>query len=74
MQCYECALEDEAAPAVAMCVRCGCGVCLRHAHVADQAVPHEAGLGLTYGPRTARRVTCATCHAAEAFARERRAG
>ncbi|CCK32475.1 hypothetical protein BN159_8097 [Streptomyces davaonensis JCM 4913] len=67
MHCYECALEDTATPAIAVCMRCGCAVCLKHAKVAERLVHHDAGLGQTYGPRPARRVTCPTCHDAEAF-------
>jgi hypothetical protein len=30
MNCYECAKAGTAQPAVALCYRCGCGLCLAH--------------------------------------------
>ncbi|PWI17975.1 hypothetical protein DI272_30315 [Streptomyces sp. Act143] len=67
VDCYDCALEDTATPAIAVCGRCGCGVCVQHACVLGQQVRRAAGTGLSYGRKPARRVTCRTCHEAEAF-------
>ncbi|MDN3028988.1 DUF2180 family protein [Streptomyces sp. S.PB5] len=74
MHCYDCALEDTATPAIAVCARCGCGVCLRHASVLGQLVRHSVGMGPSCGRKPARRVTCRTCHEAEAFDHVRRVG
>ncbi|MEV3858177.1 DUF2180 family protein [Streptomyces sp. NPDC050095] len=74
MQCYDCALKDSATPAIAVCDRCGCGVCLGHAHVSGQLVRHLAGMGQSCGDRPARRMTCPVCHEAEALAPVRRTG
>ncbi|GHA11812.1 hypothetical protein GCM10010389_58560 [Streptomyces echinoruber] len=71
MNCYDCALEDTTAPAVAVCDRCGRGVCARHAHapgrLPGRPVPRTAGAGPDSGRRPARRVTCRACREAESF-------
>jgi hypothetical protein len=74
VNCYDCALKDTTAPAVAVCDRCGCGVCLRHAHVVGLLMERAPGSGPSVGRRLARRVTCPSCHEAEAFDHVRCAG
>ncbi|HET6861047.1 MAG TPA: DUF2180 family protein [Streptomyces sp.] len=66
MNCFECAQDNRAVPAVAVCRHCGTGVCVEHARVAEDAVLRTAGMGLSQGPWSARRVTCPCCRRAEA--------
>ncbi len=35
LRCYECALKDETEEAVAICIMCGKGICMGHAHRID---------------------------------------
>lgn len=45
MDCYECAVQQEAVAAVAICPNCGVAMCLEHLR---HAQAHRAG-GLMYG-------------------------
>jgi len=74
VNCYDCALVDTAVPAVAVCDRCGCGVCVQHAHVSGLLVERMVGTGRGYGRNLARRVTCGVCREAEVFDHVRCAG
>ncbi|MGH4030405.1 DUF2180 family protein [Actinomycetota bacterium Odt1-20B] len=65
MNCYDCALADEAVAAVAVCHRCGVGLCAEHVRVGREPVPRTAGMGLSHSTRLARHVTCPVCHGAE---------
>lgn len=59
MNCYDCAVEGRAEPAVGTCISCGAGVCRRHVRVEEQDV--EQG---SLGPRvekTTRRFVCTSC-------------
>ncbi|MEU3186836.1 DUF2180 family protein [Streptomyces sp. NPDC006923] len=67
MNCFDCHLTHQAtAPAVAICRRCGVAVCADHMHVGAEPIQRRAGLGPATQPHNVRRITCATCHAAEA--------
>lgn len=74
MDCYDCALEDTATPAIAVCDSCGCGVCVRHAHVSGRLVERLGGPRPGYRRKLARRLTCGVCRAVEAFDHVRCAG
>jgi hypothetical protein len=65
MNCYDCLTRQETTVAVAMCTRCGAGLCLNHAHVSPQVVYEAAGTGKTSHSLDARRFTCGLCHEAE---------
>ncbi len=47
MNCYDCAIQGESAPAVAVCKHCGVGMCLEHLY----AQLDYRGGGTTYGCR-----------------------
>ncbi|MYQ75825.1 MULTISPECIES: DUF2180 family protein [unclassified Streptomyces] len=65
MNCYDCHTSDVSTPALAVCRRCGAGICGAH----STAVPHTLhrinGVGVATLPRVARRLVCPTCCAAE---------
>ncbi|MBY8885507.1 DUF2180 family protein [Streptomyces sp. PTM05] len=65
MNCYDCVLDGTVAPAVAVCSRCGSGVCLDHVRVTAEHPHRVTGTGVATLSGTARRATCATCRAAE---------
>ncbi|GGO43474.1 hypothetical protein GCM10012287_06730 [Streptomyces daqingensis] len=65
MNCYDCLSRQRTTVAVAVCTRCGAGLCLDHAHVAPEIVHESAGTGVTAHSRNARRFTCGICHEAE---------
>jgi hypothetical protein len=65
MNCYDCLTLQEISAAVAVCTRCGAGLCLDHAHVAPQTVHEAAGTGRSTHSHNARRLTCGVCHEAE---------
>ncbi|MGH4033816.1 DUF2180 family protein [Actinomycetota bacterium Odt1-20B] len=67
MKCYDCAQIGQLVDAVAVCRRCGGGICVAHASVTDEEVRHLTGMGLSHGPRSARRMTCTVCHEAESL-------
>lgn len=64
MKCYDCAHENRSTTAVAVCVRCGAAVCVDHSRITTGTGSRLVGLA---GPSSfgTRRVTCATCEAAE---------
>ncbi|ATL29344.1 DUF2180 family protein [Streptomyces formicae] len=67
MNCYDCHTQERPGiPAVAICHRCGAGLCPDHAHATPTTLHRVHGTGLATGPRPARRITCHTCRAAEA--------
>ena len=47
MNCYECAIQGEAVPAVATCPHCNVGMCLEHLQL---SLDYRIG-GTTYGCR-----------------------
>lgn len=47
MNCYECAIQGEPVPAVAICSHCNVGMCLEHLQL---ALDYRVG-GTTYGCR-----------------------
>ncbi|MET8471785.1 DUF2180 family protein [Streptomyces sp. NPDC004856] len=65
MNCYDCAMEEKVATAVAVCRRCGAGVCVTHAHVTRGAIHRAAGTGLSESHAQARHIACGVCHHAE---------
>jgi hypothetical protein len=65
MECLDCALKHAVTTAVAVCVDCGAGVCVRHAQVSAHHRVVSVGLGGTAAVEpAAREVRCDTCHAA----------
>jgi len=73
MRCYDCAHAQTgtgagsgtAAEAVAVCRRCGAGLCAEHAYERPQTVYEPAGTGTYARSPEGRRLTCAVCHEAE---------
>ncbi|MFJ8057615.1 DUF2180 family protein [Streptomyces sp. NPDC096142] len=65
MNCYDCAVADTPAAAVASCTTCGAGICLAHAHASSYLLHRPSGMGVATLPRAARRILCATCRDAE---------
>lgn len=65
MNCYDCLALEQKTVAVAVCSRCGAGLCLDHAHLAPQTVHEAAGTGRSTHTHNARRLTCGVCHEAE---------
>ncbi|MFJ4466518.1 DUF2180 family protein [Streptomyces sp. NPDC089424] len=66
MNCYDCAadaLRPVQSPAVAVCARCGAGMCSGHLHATRVPVPGAAGVS-AQAP-DARRLTCGICYEAE---------
>ena len=68
MNCFDCALRHEESTAVAVCHRCGVGVCTDDAYVTEVFIHRPLGMVRSTLPVPARQVACATCHAAEASA------
>lgn len=59
MNCYDCAVEGRAEPALGTCSNCSAGVCRRHLQAGEQ----EVKLG-SLGPRieeATRRLLCTSC-------------
>ena len=59
MNCYDCAVEGRAEPALGVCIKCGAGVCRRHLQVEQR----EVELG-SIGPgveEATRRLLCTSC-------------
>lgn len=65
MNCYDCPAQHDSGVAVAVCSRCGAGLCRDHVHVAPQTVHEAAGTGVYTHTPDARRLTCSVCHEAE---------
>ncbi|CAM5303632.1 hypothetical protein GCM10010329_60940 [Streptomyces spiroverticillatus] len=65
MNCYDCHLLSITTPAVAVCCHCGAAVCPEHTKADAQDVHRTEGMGLSTLDRSARRLTCLTCHDAE---------
>jgi hypothetical protein len=70
MNCFDCAVETRAstvvpspASAVAICARCGAGICGTHLHVTSDPIPGPSDSS-TPVPE-ARRLTCGVCYEAE---------
>ena len=66
MNCYDCAMEGNATPAVGVCVLCGAAVCTDHA--VRQRLPQwrtsGGGIGgpAVRAPHDRRRLVCELCH------------
>jgi hypothetical protein len=59
VNCYDCAVEGRAEPAIGTCINCSAGVCRRHMHVEEREVEHGS-----LGPRieeATRRLVCTSC-------------
>ncbi|MFM9369964.1 DUF2180 family protein [Streptomyces sp. Da 82-17] len=65
MNCYECAQRGGTTEAVAVCRRCGAGICPEHVYTETQELQETANPGKVMPERPARRLTCPTCNAAE---------
>ena len=66
MYCYDCSDgPDVVTPAVAVCVRCGAGVCRAHARESHPLAYGVVGTGRATHQKPARHITCEACHAAE---------
>ena len=63
MQCYDCALEAQISPAVAVCSTCGAGLCGDHAVAGHANEPLTAVGNPTTRRLPGRRVVCQTCAA-----------
>jgi hypothetical protein len=70
MICFDCATHGEASSAVAVCVGCGAGLCLEHAHVNPRWLTRTMAIDRTVSVEPpARVVRCGLCtHAEEAAA------
>ncbi len=66
MNCLDCARVGESYPAVAVCGRCGAGLCLDHVCEGEEQLTATAPINrrIAVGP-PARRLRCAHCEAAE---------
>ncbi len=71
MTCFDCAMHGVVSNAVAICVGCGAGVCLEHAHVNPRWLTTSAVVNRIIAVEPpARVVRCAVCtHAQDAAAR-----
>lgn len=65
MDCYECAQQDRAVAAVAVCRVCGAGVCADHVRSESKILRGSAQPGKVIHDRPARQLTCPVCRAAE---------
>lgn len=65
MNCFECHASGAVSPSIAVCRRCGAGLCAEHVTTGSDTLHRPAGTGLATNPRPARRLTCPTCHQAE---------
>ncbi|MCM2578438.1 DUF2180 family protein [Streptomyces meridianus] len=65
MNCYDCHATGSDTTAVAACRTCGAGICGDHAHSRPETLHRISGTGVATLPRSARRITCGTCTAAE---------
>ncbi|MCF6525366.1 DUF2180 family protein [Streptomyces sp. JJ36] len=63
MFCYDCLPERETT-AVAVCHRCGAGVCSEHVHQGREPVHEVHGTGVATQSTAARQLSCGVCHAA----------
>jgi len=59
MNCYDCAIEGQAEPAVGTCINCGAGVCRRHLQMGDQDV-EQVSMD-PYVEEPTRRLLCTSC-------------
>lgn len=64
MYCYDCPSEDRTT-AVAVCAHCKAGLCRDHVWEDSEEVHQVTGTGRAEHRRSARRLTCSICHAAE---------
>ncbi len=60
MNCYDCALNGNTTPAVAVCNDCGAGICLDCVRVEQTDHTHSSSPGVPTPHRT-RTLTCASC-------------
>ncbi|AXK36307.1 DUF2180 family protein [Streptomyces armeniacus] len=64
MNCFDCP-PDRERTAVAVCHRCGAGLCRDHAHTGVETVHAVHGTGRATHTPSARRLSCGTCREAE---------
>ncbi len=66
MNCLECAADAGPVPAVAVCGRCGAGLCRDHLHEGEEVLTMMVPIARTVPVEPlARRLRCAKCEAAE---------
>ncbi|MEU9734842.1 DUF2180 family protein [Streptomyces sp. NPDC048002] len=65
MNCFECDEIGQSVAAVAVCTVCGAGVCATHVRTETMQIREPAHPGKVMHNRSARRLTCPTCRAAE---------
>ncbi|MFE3637522.1 DUF2180 family protein [Streptomyces sp. NPDC059168] len=65
MNCFDCDRRELTVAAVAVCSVCGAGVCATHVRTEAEQVREPANPGEVMHDRSARRLTCSTCRAAE---------
>ncbi|OPF77311.1 hypothetical protein VT50_0221260 [Streptomyces antioxidans] len=65
MNCFDCHALGQTATAVAICHRCGAALCGDHARTTPHVLHRFNGMGVATMPRSARRIVCSTCIAAE---------
>ncbi|MFG3256813.1 DUF2180 family protein [Streptomyces sp. NPDC048172] len=65
MDCYDCLPRAAERHAVAVCRRCGAGLCVDHVRLSPETVHQVAGTGTASSEKRARRITCGVCHEAE---------
>lgn len=66
MNCLECAQADGTTAAVAVCGRCGAGLCREHLHEGGEALTVMAPIARQVAVEPlARRLRCEKCEAAE---------
>ncbi|MET9031670.1 DUF2180 family protein [Streptomyces mirabilis] len=63
MNCYDC--PGTPGPAVAVCIRCGAGLCRKHVHESHPPTQDITGTGRATHEKPARHITCGSCRAAE---------
>ena len=60
MNCFDCAVRGQTETAVAVCVRCGAGVCADDVQSHPRSLDQHATLGAAHGGET-RTLLCASC-------------
>ncbi|MFE0511716.1 DUF2180 family protein [Streptomyces sp. NPDC058964] len=64
MYCYDCP-ESLPTGAVAVCARCGVGLCRAHLHEGRVGIQDVVGTGRATHDRPVRHITCKICQSAE---------
>jgi hypothetical protein len=65
VNCFDCP-DNPGTPAVAICGRCGAGLCRAHTHTKNETLTITAAINRTIPVSPpARKLRCGACHAAE---------